>query len=171
MGRVMGGGGKPPDGTQSLSSVMTAYGCFSRECSHDGNQRWLMLKYCLPTQNCTTSCSPHIPSLRAINNPGTESLSMLSSITVPHTSIPRIYSQRQSNRLCQQEKWCRRILISWCPLFCGPCGRFRWGYFKEPPVCVCVCVCSWRGCIWTCLSEGGTEGERNTESELSVAAL
>lgn len=25
MGKVMGGGGKPPDGTQSLSSVMTAY--------------------------------------------------------------------------------------------------------------------------------------------------
>lgn len=47
---------------------------------------------------------PLIPSLVAINNPATESLSLLSSITVPHTGIPGIYSQRRRNGGCDSRR-------------------------------------------------------------------
>lgn len=126
-----------------------------------------MLKYSLfPPRTVPPPAPPPIPSLIAISNPGTESLSLLSSITVPHTSIPGIYSQRRRNGDCDN----RRIdagEYSVPDVHCSvdPVEDSSGGTLRSH-LCVCVCV---TGCVWTCLNEGGMEGER--ETEFSVAAL
>lgn len=98
-----------------------------------------MLKYSLFPPRTVPPPAPSIPSLIAINNPGTESLSLLSFITVPHTRIPGIYGQRRRNGDCDSRRNdAGEYSVPDVHGSVDPVENLGGGYFKEPPVCVCV---------------------------------
>lgn len=136
----MGGGCKPPDSMESLSSVVTTYGCFRRDCSRDGSRSWLMLKYSHFPPRTVPLPAPH--SQPDSHQQPKDWVSVIAVIHhCPSHWLPGILGQKRRKRDCDSrrndagEYTVPDVHCAVDPVKDKGVGR---GDFKEAPVSACV---------------------------------